>query len=135
MIKKLLLISLLILAACSSQITSVEINDQIIPVETAITAQQKTDGLMFRTNLTGGMLFTYDNEAPRNFWMKNTLIPLDIIFIDNNMKITAIHYAIPCVKDPCKVYSAEKAQYVLEVNGNFTKEYNIKVGDLVLFSK
>ena len=115
--KKLLLISLFLLVACS-QIKYVEINDQRIPVELVITQEQKGKGLMFRTNLTGGMLFIYDDEAQRAFWMKNTLIPLDIIFINKENKITAIHRAVPCEKDPCKVYPGS-AKYVLEVNQNF----------------
>jgi uncharacterized membrane protein (UPF0127 family) len=133
--QRLLLISFLVLVSCSQTISSVTIDDLSIPVELAATAQQKEQGLMFRTNLSGGMLFTYENEQPRHFWMKSTLIPLDIIFIDKNMNIVTIHHAVPCEQDPCKVYSSEPAQYVLEVNANFTEENDIDVGTELSFNR
>ena len=129
----------LFLIACSqinvSEIKYAEINNQKINLELAITNEQKAQGLMFRADLTGGMLFVYDTEAQRSFWMKNTLIPLDIIFIDKNNKITTIHHALPCEAEPCKIYASPKAKYVLEVNGNFTEKNSIKTGDKVLFLK
>ncbi len=135
---KKIIFLLLFLIACSqintSQIKYAEIKNQKIPVELALTPEQQTKGMMFRTNLTGGMLFVYGDEAQRSFWMKNTLIPLDMIFIDKNNKITAIHYALPCKSEPCKIYASPKAKYVLEVGGNFTIKNNIKVGAEVLFS-
>jgi len=118
-----------------SEIKSIEINNQKILLELAITSEQQMNGLMFRTNLTGGMLFIYDDDSQRSFWMKNTLIPLDMIFIDKNNKITTIHHALPCKADPCKVYASPKAKYVLEVAGNFTIKNSINVGDKVSFAK
>ena len=131
--KKFLLI-LVLLTACSAQISFVEINNTSIPVELAQTAEEKTQGLMFRTNLTGGMLFMYDEEKTRQFWMKNTLIPLDIVYINSEKQITTIHHATPCVTDACQIYPG-RAQYVLEVNFNFTNENNIQEGDLVIFKQ
>jgi hypothetical protein len=122
------LILLLILASCSQTIKSVEINSVKIPVELATTKKERAIGLMFRENLTGGMLFVYEDEQPRTFWMKNTKIPLDMIFINKNLEIVTIHHADPCVHDPCRVYESEPAQYVLEVNQNFTVENNITLG-------
>ena len=130
----LFLISILILAGCTAQITSATIHNITIPLEVAITPEQHTQGLMFRTNITGGMLFPYSDEKPRVFWMKNTVIPLDMIFIDAHNKIVTIHHAVPCKIDPCKVYPSNPAQYVLEVNGNFTTENNINIGDSVTFT-
>ena len=124
---KRLLFLLILLTACVPQITSVQINDINIPVELAVTLDEQIKGLMFRTNLTGGMLFVYNEEKQRNFWMKNTLIPLDIIFIGKNLEITTIHNANPCKEDPCKIYSGD-AKYILEVNKNFTIENNINEG-------
>ena len=85
---------------------------------------------MHKTNLTGGLLFVYEEEKIRNFWMKDTLIPLDIIFIDSKNKITKIHHANPCKEEPCKIYPG-LAQYVLEINQNITTNKNISEGDLV----
>ena len=133
--QKILLVSLLLLTACAAHISSVQINDLSIPVELAITPEQQMQGLMFRTNLSGGMLFTYADEKPRHFWMKNTLIPLDIIFIDKDMKIVTIRQAIPCERDPCMAYSSEPAQYVLEVNWMFTKKNDIEIGNNISFNK
>ena len=131
--KILLGICIVLLTACS-QIHYAEINQVKIPVELAVTVQQKEQGLMFRTNLTGGMLFTYDDEQPRHFWMKNTLIPLDMIFINQNNEIVTIHHAIPCIDEPCTIYPGN-AKYVLETNGNFTIKNNIKEGNKVSFTK
>ena len=53
------------------------------------------------------------------FWMKNTLIPLDMIWIDSDLTVVDIQYAVPCESDPCTIYTpAKEAIYVLEVNGD-----------------
>lgn len=110
---------------------TVEINNNKIKVEIADTPEKRTQGLMHRQSLKGGMLFIFEEEKTRSFWMKNTLIPLDIIFINKNLKIIDIQQAIPC-KDNCISYiSKQPAQYVLEVNHNYTIENNIKVSDNV----
>jgi YVTN family beta-propeller protein len=90
-------------------------------------------GLMFRKHLpwNAGMLFSYNGEEPRTFWMKNTLIPLDMIFVDSSSKIVEIKENVPpCEQEECPTYpSKEPAQYVLEVNAGFVQENGIKVGD------
>lgn len=131
--KRLLLI-LFILAACAPQHSFVTINKETIPVELATTASQQETGLMYRTSLSGGMLFIFDKEQPLSFWMKNTLIPLDMVFIDNNYEIVKIHHAIPCVTNYCDLYSAD-AHYVLEVNENFSAKHNITEGMTVIFKQ
>ena len=74
------------------------------------------------------MIFIFDDQQQRNFWMKNTLIPLDIIFIDADHTITSIQTATPCTEDPCPLYSAE-AQYVIELNAGKANEIGLKKGD------
>jgi YVTN family beta-propeller protein len=90
-------------------------------------------GLMFRQHLpwNAGMLFAFDGEEPRAFWMKNTLIPLDMIFIDDNSEVVYIIENVPpCEQDPCPSYpSEEPAQYVLEVNAGFVQQNGVQVGD------
>ena len=82
------------------------------------------------------MLFIFDDGKNQTFWMKNTLIPLDIIFIGKDMKIVDIRYATPCNEYPCKLYQSSKpAKYVLEVNGNFTIKNNIKVDDKITLNQ
>lgn len=121
-----------------------------INAEIADDNEERMKGLMFRERLdkNSGMLFVFDSENYQTFWMKNTLIPLDIIFIDKNFKIINIENAVPCNQEtcmrerfacsrsaPCTLYkSAKPAEYVLEVNGNFTIRNKIKAGDTVIIS-
>jgi uncharacterized protein len=110
-------------------------NDVTINVEYATTPVEQAQGLMFRQSLnqSSGMLFVFQGDDMRTFWMKNTLIPLDMIFIAQNMTIVNIAKdAMPCVQDPCHVYdSGRPARYVLEVNGGFADLQNIAPGDTV----
>jgi YVTN family beta-propeller protein len=102
-------------------------------VEVPDDLEESMRGLMFRKHLPGnaGMLFAYYDEKPRTFWMKNTLIPLDMIFVNGSSKIIEIKENVPpCAQDECPTYpSKEPAQYVLEVNAGFVQEKGIKVGD------
>lgn len=105
-----------------------------IKAEVADTEQKRATGLMFRKSLGSneGMLFVFPDSALRNFWMKNTLIPLDMIFIAENGTIAKIHRAVPCTSEPCSLYSSEKpARHVLEVNANLTLDYGVKEGSKV----
>ena len=108
-----------------------------INAEIADDNKERIQGLMFREKLDGnsGMLFVFDDEDYQQFWMKNTIIPLDIIFIGKNFEIVDIKNAEPCRKEPCEVYaSANPSKYVLEVNLDFASKNNIKIGDIVTFS-
>ncbi|HET6779640.1 MAG TPA: DUF192 domain-containing protein [Nitrososphaera sp.] len=103
-------------------------------VEVADDQDETMRGLMFRNHLSwnAGMLFVFYDEEPRTFWMKNTLIPLDMIFVDSNLRIVDIKENVPpCVLgDKCPLYpSKDRAQYVLEVNAGFVQENGIKMGD------
>lgn len=109
-----------------------------IAVEIADDDEEVTMGLMFRENLdeNSGMFFVFGDENYRSFWMKNTLIPLDIIFIGENFEIVDIEYAVPCKEDPCALYKSSKpAKYVLEVNADFTAKNNIGIGDKIAFKQ
>lgn len=92
-------------------------------------------GLMFRKSLAQdtGMLFVFPDSAKRSFWMKNTTIPLDMLFIDADNKIVTIHAgAVPCDTLACPQYaSTASAMYVLEVNAGFVERYTIREGDTV----
>ncbi len=105
-----------------------------VNVEIADSDEERMKGLMFRKFLDEdkGMLFVFDDSLPRAFWMKNTLIPLDIIFISEDLRIINIAEAEPCQKEPCEVYYSQgNAEYVLEVNKGFSKKFNISVGNEV----
>ena len=109
-----------------------EITD--VNVDVADTIEERNNGLKFRKDLQDdyGMLFVFDKEDFHTMWMKDTLIPLDMIFISDNFRIVDIKYAYPCKQDPCELYKPnQKNRYVLEVSGNYTIKKNIKIGDRV----
>lgn len=102
-------------------------------VDVVSTPADRERGLMFREELgrNEGMLFIFDNEGSYPFWMKNTLIPLDIIWIDSSGKIIDIREADPCTEDPCFVYNhAGSAKYVLEINKGLSSELGIEIGQM-----
>ena len=114
--------------------------DKIIKInaEIADDSNEIARGLMFREKLdkNSGMLFIFKNEYYQTFWMKNTLIPLDMIFINSSKKIVDIKLAVPCLRDPCLLYrSSRPSKYVLELNGNFTIRNNIKIGDSITLNQ
>jgi uncharacterized membrane protein (UPF0127 family) len=101
-------------------------------VELALNEAERSQGLMFRKNLEPyeGMLFDFHQEAPVSFWMKNTLIPLDMIFIAADGTIRHIHAnATPLSTDT--VPSKFPVRGVLEINGGSARLLGIKPGDKV----
>ena len=98
-----------------------------------MTPQQRALGLMFREELApdAGMLFLFDREAPRSFWMKNTYIPLDLIFLNDQGVIVSIASdAIP--HDESSIPSGRPASAVLEVPAGTAEDLGIAPGDRVL---
>lgn len=105
--------------------------DVTLNVEIADTPEKHTKGLMGRVMLAEdkGMLFIFSDTKQRNFWMKNTYVSLDIMFIDENKKVIEIVQADPCANDPCRIYSSRSpAKYVLEVNQGFAEAAGIFPG-------
>ncbi len=109
-----------------------------IQIEKAITSQEQTKGLMFRENLNenSGMLFIFPDQKIRQFWMKNTLIPLDMIWINENKEIIGItKNAQPCKADPCQIYASNgPAKYVLEINAGFAQKKGLEKGQKIDFN-
>jgi uncharacterized protein len=131
-----LLLMVLIFFIISSQKKSdntVCFEGSCLDVELATTTKERTIGLMNRTSLSEytGMLFIFDEEGIHKFWMKNTHIPLDMIWLDENGKIIHIEKkAQPCYVPTCPVFFPESSsKYVLEVNGGYTERHKINVGD------
>ena len=127
---------LVLLSACSISYIEIDNGDDIIRVnvEIADDSNEWAKGLMFRESLEEdeGMFFIFEDSKERTFWMKNTIIPLDIIFISEDNKILNILEAEPCKKDPWETYSSiGDAKYVFEVNKGFSRIKNIKKGDKV----
>ncbi len=109
----------------------------LVYVEIADEPHELNQGLMFRENLEldRGMFFVFDDERTLSFWMKNTLIPLDMLFVDADFRIVDIKENVPpCKEDPCPSYPSKKpAKYVLEVNAGFVLKNDIKIDDMVSF--
>ena len=136
--KFLVIFLLIFLASCAQNSDQVLINngkeDIIINVQIADDNEERVQGLMFIEKLdeNGGMLFIFEKEDYQAFWMKNTLIPLDMIFINDELQIVDIKNAIPCKQDPCNVYTSNQpARYVLEINEGFAAKNSIDKDDKI----
>ena len=102
-------------------------------VELAETPAQMTQGLMFRTSLApdAGMLFDYKQPTAATMWMRNTLIPLDMLFVDAQGRIVNIHErAVPQSLDV--IAAAEPVRAVIELNGGTAAHLGIEPGDRVV---
>lgn len=108
------------------------IGDEKIIVELALDSESQAKGLMFRESMPAseGMLFMFPQTSPLSFWMKNTLIPLDIIYIAEDGEVVHIVTAQPCKIQNCPSYpSVAPAKHVLELNGGMAEVLGMKVGD------
>lgn len=117
-------------------LSSVCIKNNCFSLEIADSLQERERGLMNREHLEKGkgMLFVFKKEGIYKFWMKNTLIPLDIIWIDGAGKVVYIkEEARPCKTDLCESFGPdEKAKYVLEINGGTVSRLQTKIGDVAI---
>ncbi len=107
--------------------------DYTFNVEMATNSADQARGLMYREHMdnSSGMLFLFDDEDRRTFWMKDTLIPLDIIFIGRDGIIDHIHHSAK-PQDETRITSEKPALAVLEINGGQTGTLNIVEGDKVI---
>lgn len=111
-------------------------NKEKLTIEIADNDEETTQGLMYRRTMPDscGMLFIFPNSEPRNFWMKNTYLPLDILFLNESKKIVTIQAnRIPFSEE--QIPSYQDAKYVLEVNAGYCKRKGIEKGDMIEFSK
>lgn len=135
---RILLCVLMLVActACASGSPSVEIGGKSFSVEIADTQEKQVLGLMFRDTMPAdeGMIFIFPNEAPRSFWMKNTRIPLDIMYFDKDLIMVSISANTPpCRVNRCPSYpSIKPAMYVLELNAGTASELGVGPGDRLL---
>lgn len=105
-----------------------------IDIEIADTPLERATGLMYRRSIPAkaGMLFIYEQSKPRIFWMENTYIPLDIIFLDEDMRIVMIQKnQKPLSKKLIPSY--KNSLYVVEVNAGFCDKYGINIGGYIDF--
>lgn len=103
-----------------------------IEVEVAADPTERAQGLMYRSEMdeNKGMLFIFEHENMQSFWMKNTILPLDIIFISSKGEINTIHSnTVPYSEK--SLPSKSKSQFVVEVNAGYCQRNGIKEGDLI----
>jgi uncharacterized protein len=125
-------------AACEAQprvaISTQSGREVVFQVEVADTPAKRELGLQYRKELGSdrGMIFLFAAEAPQTFWMKNTPIPLDMIFINRDRRIVGIiEQTVPYSLESRSVKAP--SQYVLEINGGLAKRHGIQAGDRVRF--
>ncbi len=135
----LMLLALLPLAACADDgrlLIQSKNGEHAFSVEVVDTPEGRAKGLMFRTELgpDAGMLFDFKENREVSFWMRNTLIPLDMIFITQEGLIANIHVnAIP--QDPTGIPSDGPVMYVLEIPGGRSVELGLAPGDRVVHDR
>ncbi len=107
-----------------------------IDIEIADDDEQRTMGLMYRDKMdeNQGMLFIFDTEELQAFWMKNTILPLDIIFVNAKMEIIKIQRNAEPFSEK-SLPSIKPAQYVVEVNAGYCERHGIKEGDKIAWRK
>ncbi len=130
----LLLLPSMVWAACDADVLDIRQGGSEIrfSVEVVDTVETRAQGLMFRESLPrfSGMLFVYERPQPVSFWMKNTLIPLDMIFAGADGVVRRIHSnAIP--GDLTGVPGGNDIQYVLEINGGLAETLGLRPGAVV----
>lgn len=111
----------------------VELKNKRFMVELAETQEKQALGLMFRESMPDdhGMLFLFPVESMRSFWMKNTKIPLDIFYFDEDLRLVSVsENTPPCRSLRCPSYpSTGPAKYVLELNAGKAAELAVQPGD------
>ena len=135
----LALVFLPALAGCNERpVHWVEVEGQKFAVELAIDEPARQRGLMHRESLPEqqGMLFVFPDEQPRAFWMKNTLIPLDIIYADREGHVVHVLRDVPpCKSASCPSYpSRAPAKFTLELNAGESERSGIKTGSTLVLS-
>jgi uncharacterized membrane protein (UPF0127 family) len=128
-----LLVLLLALCACArSHATEVKIGRGVFHVQVAATEALREHGLMGVRALArdGGVLFLWDDVAARQFYMKDTLVPLDLISI-RARHVVGVATMVPCLKDPCSITKTPPADAALEVPAGTAKRAGIAAGALV----
>lgn len=106
----------------------------VIDIEVADNNQRRARGLMYRKSLPAdaGMLFVFDEEEIQGFWMKNTYIPLDMLFVNAGNEIITIHVNTAPLKE-WNYASSQPALYVVEVNAGYCAQKQITEGDKIVF--
>ena len=107
-----------------------------LDIELALTDYEIQTGLMYRKSMEAnqGMLFVFQEEAPHSFYMKNTLISLDILFIDKDLRIVNIQKNTTPLSES-GIPSSGPVQYVLEINAGLSDRWKLAAGDRIRYEK
>jgi uncharacterized protein len=105
-----------------------------IDIEIAEKEAERNQGLMYRTHMDEmkGILFIFEKLEPQAFWMRNTYIPLDIIYVNEKKQVVSIQKNAATMNDQ-SLPSYKAAQYVVEVNAGFADRFGIKEGTKIQF--
>ena len=122
------------LVACSSGESTETLcfSNRCFQLERADTFAEREIGMMNRTALAEneGMVFVFEKEGIYPFWMKDTLISLDMIWLDDDLRVVRILSAEPCAADPCQIYDPDvAARYVIELQNGTAETMRLEVGD------
>lgn len=105
-------------------------------LELALTPEAQSEGMMYRENLPEktGMLFLFTETAPHHFWMKNTMIPLDMIWLDEAGRVLYVSANTPpCKADPCPTFGPDASvRRVLEIAGGMAEKEGVRVGATIV---
>ena len=112
---------------------AVELKGQHFSIEIADNDATREHGLMDRESMPQdhGMLFVFQDDQPRAFWMKNCKFPQDMLFFDADRRLISVQHDVPaCTADPCPPYSSgAPARYVLELNAGQARKLGVAPGD------
>jgi hypothetical protein len=127
-------LTLTVTSACSTAPATVTLRDHQFTVEIADDDAERARGLMFRDQMDAdaGMLFLFEQQGPQAFWMKNTRIPLDILYFDNSWKLVGWSLDTPpcSLGNQCPSYPSQApARYVLELNAGTAARIGAQFGD------
>ena len=121
-------------AVASDTYFSIPIENSILYLQLALTDGERSQGLMFRDTLPEdhGMLFLFENSGKQSFWMRNTKMALDIMYVTGDFEIVTIYkHTQPYSESP--IPSFKKAKYVVETAAGFCDEFGIKEGNFIEF--
>ena len=127
----------LFVCTCDGKFETLEIGSAVVKVEYARTVEEQARGLSNRESVPygTGMLFIFEEDGIRTFWMKDTLVPLDIAWIDSTGEVVGITESLTpesYFEDPPRLYpSPSPVQYVLEVPAGYFEDAGVAVGDRV----
>lgn len=112
-------------------VVEIRIGEETFTIEIADEERERQQGLMYRKSMPSqhGMIFVWPDAEPRSFWMKDTELPLDLVYLDHSGKVVAILTGRPFDRTP--IFSKIPAQYVIELEHGTGNRLGLKLGDVI----